>query len=281
MIEVLSIDERIQEYLNEPVWSLPVFDRGARLVQQEAAKASPSVEKITQCILQDQVLTAEVLGLANASFFQGIKTIGHIQDAVARIGMRRVIECVTAASQRKASSAKSAFVQQYTTNLWKHSVACAYGAQWLVRRCGHEEMVMDAFIAGLLHDIGKLLVLKALISVMEKDKDSVRLTKTVADEFLDAMHADYGAGLLKRWNLPEAYSYICQNHHVPRYDTSNVLLVSVRLANHACRKLGFGIQEDKEVQLETCLEANVLGLSDIALAELEIALEDYIARNGA
>lgn len=279
MIEVLSVNERIQKYLNEPVWNLPVFDRGARLVGQEAAKPQPDGERMVQCILQDQVLTAEVLSLANASFFQGIKKIGHIQEAMTRIGLPGVMACVTAAAERKATNLKSAFVQQYMTNLWRHSVACAYGAQWLVRRCDREDLVMDAFIAGLLHDVGKLLVLKALISVMENDKDTIRLTKIVADEFLDAMHAEYGFSLLKKWNLPEIYCDVCKDHHLPRYDTSNTLLVAVRLANHACRKLGFGIHQDKNLQLETCLEASVLGLSDIALAELEIAIEDYVARN--
>lgn len=279
MIEVLSINERIQGYLKEPAWNLPIFDRGVRLVRQEVAKPQPDGEKIVQCILQDQILTAEVLSLANASFFQGIKKIAHVQDAVTRIGLPGVIACISTAVEQRANNTKSSFVQQYMTNLWRHSVACAYGAQWLVRRCDREDLVMDAFIAGLLHDIGKLLVLKALVSVMEKDKDTIRLTKVVADEFLDAMHAEYGDSLLKKWYLPEPYCEVCRNHHLPRYDTANTLLVAVRLANHACRKLGYGIHHDKELQLETCLEASVLGLSDIALAELEIAMEDYVARN--
>ena len=113
---------------------------------------------------------------------------------------------------------------------------------------------MDAYIAGLLHDMGKLLVLKALISVIENDKDTIRLTKVVADEFLDAMHAEYGFSLLSKWNLPEAYCDICKNHHLTRYDTTNTLLTAVRLANQAC-KLGFGIHHDKDLQLETSLEA--------------------------
>lgn len=279
MFEISSIDERIQEYLEEPAWNLPVFDRGARLVQQEASRPNPNAEKLTQCILQDQVLTAEVLSLANAPFFHGIKKVEHIQEVVARVGLRGVLDCVTAAIHRKASNTKSSFVQQYMTNLWKHSAACAYGAQWLVRRCGWEELVVEAYIAGLLHDVGKLLVLKAIISVMEKDKDTIRLTKIVADEFLDALHTEYGARLLRKWNLPEIYCEVCQEHHQARYDTSNILLVAVRLANSACSKLGFGVREDREIQLETSLEASVLGLSDITLAELEIALEDYIARN--
>lgn len=279
MIEVLSVNERVQQYLNEPVWNLPVFDRNARLVRQEAEKSRPDGEKMVQCILQDQVLTAEVLSLANASFFQGIKKIGHIQEAIARIGLPGVMECVTAAAERTTNT-ESAFVRQYMTDLWRHSVVCGYGAQWLVRRCGREDLVMDAYIAGLLHDMGKLLVLKALISVIENDKDTIRLTKVVADEFLDAMHAEYGFSLLSKWNLPEAYCDICKNHHLTRYDTTNTLLTAVRLANQACCKLGFGIHHDKDLQLETSLEASVLSLSDIALAELEIAMEDYVARMG-
>ena len=84
-----------------------------------------------------------------------------------------------------------------------------------------------ACAAGLLHDVSKLLVLKAIISVMEKDKDTIRLTKIVVDEFLDALHTEYGARLLRKWNLPEIYCEICQEHHQTHYDTSNILLIAL------------------------------------------------------
>ena len=54
----------------------------------------------------------------------------------------------------------------------------------------------------------------------------------MADEFLDALHTEYGARLLRKWNLPEIYCEVCQEHHQARYDTSNILLVAVRLANN-------------------------------------------------
>jgi len=276
MFEIASIHDRVREFLDEPGSDLPVFDRTALLVHQEAAKADPDVDKVLAYIAQDQVLVAEVLKVANSSFFRGIKKVSRIQDALVRIGLREVVNCVMMASQRKNYSSRNPFVQQYTSTLWKHSVACAFGAQWLVKRCGYQELAPEAFIAGLLHDVGKLLVLKALVSVGEKDRDAPRITKTAADEFLETMHPECGFLLLEKWNLPESYSQVCRDHHGTDYDTTNILLVVVRLANLVCHKLGIGLTQDPGLVLVTSAEAGLLGLTDIALAELEIAVEDHL-----
>lgn len=277
MFEIASIHDRVREFLDEPGGDLPVFDRTALLVHQEATKADPDTDKVISYIVQDQVLVAEVLKVANSSFFRGIKKISRIQDAVVRIGLREVVNCVMMATQRKNYSSRNPFVQQYTSILWKHSVACAFGAQWLAKRCNYAELAPEAFIAGLIHDVGKLLVLKALVSVGEKDKDAPRITRTAADEFLDTMHPECGFLLLEKWNLPESYCDVCRNHHRSDYDATNIMLIVVRMANLVCRKIGIGLREDRDLVLVTSSEAGVLGLSDIALAELEIAMEDHVA----
>lgn len=278
MFEIASIDERVREFLEEQTSELPVFDRTALLVHQEASKSDPDTDKILGYIAQDQVLVTDVLKVANSAFFRGIKKISRIQDALIRIGLREMVNCVLMASQRKNYSSRNPFVQQYTSTLWRHSVACAFASQWLVKRGGHAELAPEAFIAGLIHDMGKLLVLKALVSVGERDRDAPRITRTAADEFLDSMHTDVGYRLLLKWNLPEVYAVVCRDHHQPEYDSANIVLVAVRLANLACQKLGIGLQPDENLVLVTCSEAGVLALSDVALAELEIAVEDYLAR---
>lgn len=278
MFEVASIHDRVLEFLEEPGGDLPVFDRTALLVHQEASKDDPDTDKVVTLIGQDQILVAEVLKVANSSFFRGIKKVSRIQDAVVRIGLREVVNCVMMATQRKNYASRNPFVQQYTSSLWKHSVACAFGAQWLAKRCGYSDLAPEAFIAGLIHDVGKLLVLKALVSVGERDRDAPRITKTAADEFVDTMHPECGFLLLEKWNLPEPYCLVCRDHHRRDYDTGNILLILVRLANLVCRKLGIGLQSDPDMILVTSSEAGLLGLTDIALAELEIAVEDHIAK---
>ena len=71
---------------------------------------------------------------------------------------------------------------------------------------------------------------------------------------------------------------VCRDHHRKDYDTSNTLLVLVRLANLVCRKLGIGLLQDPDLILVTSNEAGLLGLTDITLAELEIAVEDHVAK---
>ena len=71
---------------------------------------------------------------------------------------------------------------------------------------------------------------------------------------------------------------VCRDHHRADYDTSNIQLVLVRLANLVCMKLGIGLRQDPELVLVTCSEAGLLGLTDITLAELEIAVEDHVAK---
>ncbi|GAB1411143.1 hypothetical protein MASR1M90_22970 [Desulfovibrionales bacterium] len=275
----ISIAERIHEYLNDPASDLPVFSQTALIVQEEAARAEPDTKKILECIERDQVLTMEVLKVANAPFYRGIKKVTRIQDAMVRIGLREMINCVMLASQRANYRSTNASLQHYATGLWKHSVACAFGANWLAQKCGYPELGPEAFISGLIHDVGKLLVLKALTSPAEQGHDIPRITKTAAEEFIAALHMEYGAALIERWHLPEVYATICRDHHRDDYEATNILLVLVRMANAVCAKLGIGLFVNSDIVLVTCSEAGVLGLSDITLAELEVAVEDYLVRS--
>lgn len=279
MFTVAPIEERIHQYLGDPQSDLPVFDQMAFAVHQEALSPDPDMEKIVEYISQDQVLVTEVLKVANSPFFKGIKRVSRIQEALLRIGLREVVNSVLLITQRKNYDARTPFVRQYTSALWAHSVACAFAAQWLAKNCGYAALAPEAFIAGLIHDVGKLLVLKALVSVSEEDKDAPRITRVAADEFLDSLHPQSGFRLLERWRLPEEYAVVCRDHHLEKYDASNILLVLVRMANLVCHKLGIGLREDKSLVLVAQSEAGVLGLSDITLAELEIAVEDYLARS--
>ena len=61
-----------------------------------------------------------------------------------------------------------------------------------------------------------------------------------------------------------------------KYDQHNDLLVLVRMANHACRKMGIGIERDSAIILESTIEANLLGLSELAVAELQVKMEDSL-----
>src|SRR6185369_17550370 len=101
-------------------------------------------------------------------------------------------------------------------------------------------------------------------------------TQAIVEEVLSSMHVELGYLVMEQWHLPESYCEVVAGHEAEQWDHGNALLALVRLANLACRKLGIGLQADPTMLLFAGAEAQVLGLKEIALAELEIVVEDAL-----
>ncbi len=134
----------------------------------------------------------------------------------------------------------------------------------------------ETFIAGLLHDVGKLFLITVLDDIRASGRISSRPSPELIGELMDTMHAKYGHALLRNWNLPDAYCEIALRHHDEECGDEDILMLLVRLGNHACRKMGIGLKEDPSVMLAATFEAHSLGVSELVLAELEIKLEDSL-----
>jgi hypothetical protein len=79
---------------------------------------------------------------------------------------------------------------------------------------------------------------------------------------------------MQRWNLPEEYSLVARDHHLPEVDANNLVLIVVRLANQMCHKMGIGLKGESSIILHATPEATQLQLSEVDLARLEVRLED-------
>jgi HD-like signal output (HDOD) protein len=91
---------------------------------------------------------------------------------------------------------------------------------------------------------------------------------------MENLHTDQGYSLMQRWNLPEEYSLVARDHHLPAVDANNLVLILVRLSNQTCHKMGIGLKDDPSLVLHATPEANQLQLSEVDLARLEVRLED-------
>ncbi len=267
----------VQAYLKSDKVVLPVFNRTGMRVQQEVAKEDPNVRLIEKIICSDQTLTTQVLRTANSAFFRGLNKVNSIREAIIRLGTNEVANIVTLSAQQVNFRSQDPFVSGLMKKLWQHSVICAIGAQWLARQLKFDPLIMEAFTAGLLHDIGKLLILKVIEVIKCSKSVSVQPSETFVFEVLNSLHAEQGYQLSKNWQLPDAYCHVIQAHHDVEIQTSDTLLILVRMANNACNKMEIGLKSDPELSLETTTEANLLGLNDIFLARLEIQMEDSLA----
>ena len=266
--------EIVQECLRTNNVQLPVFSETSQRLQQELHKDSPDLEGIENLITRDQSLTAQVLRTANSPFYRGLAKTATIRDSIVRLGLNEIFNLVLLASQRSNFRARDPFIKDLMDKLWQHSVACAVGARWIARQCNFRALQNEAFVAGLLHDLGKVLLLKVIDDLKSSGTLTAALNAGVIQQTLTDLHTECGYTLLTNWDLPDFYCIIARDHHKDPFDQANDLLVIVRMANHACWKTGIGMKEDPQFPLATGVEAGLLGLQEIALAELQIELED-------
>jgi putative nucleotidyltransferase with HDIG domain len=135
-------------------------------------------------------------------------------------------------------------------------------------------LAQEAYLAGLLHDIGKLLIITALDEASACSDFGLTLSDQLVDEVISAMHIEQGVQLVTEWNLPEKFAQVIDDHHDDEVDTQDIVVSLVKLANNGCRKTGLGMSKDPELVLPTTAEAQFLGIDEITLAEYEIMLED-------
>jgi HD-like signal output (HDOD) protein len=266
--------EQIVEFAERRKVSLPVLSDVSTKLQAATNSDAYDITPIERAIDRETALATEVLRVANSAFFGGLAEITTIRAAVLRLGFKRVTNLVTLATEKNRYTAKHAEIARLLQVLWHHSSACALASDWIAHRARFPQIAGVAFIGGLIHDIGKLFLLRVLDEMMSENPDGL-YSRELIEEVVNRAHADQGHRLLTAWRLPEVYSVIVRDHHAPVFDPANVPLTVVRLADQACNKLGMGLCPDPSIVLAATAEAQALGLGEIALAELEIALEDF------
>lgn len=266
--------ELINEHLQGDLQDLPVFNSVAVKLQQMLARRDYKMDDVIELTSEDQSLASQVLKVANSSYYAGFSTVATIKDAIVRLGAQEVANMVMMASQFELYRSENEYLNSTMQNLWTHSLACATGAKWLAKKTGYVNLAAESFMGGLLHDIGQLALLKVLDDIHRTRESKAAFSITLIKEILDRMHGDVGYKLLKSWSLPEAYCSIAVNHHKADYDGNDILLVIVRLADKACKKVGKSEHPDETISLISSTEATYLGVNEMTLAELEIVVED-------
>ena len=269
-----SLVGMIDNFVASKTVKLPAFNATALRIQKEVAKEEPDSRLIEKLIVSDQSLTGEVLRVSNSSFYKGLTQVATVRDAIIRMGNIEVSNIVSMVALQHNFRSKNKSIHEIMGKLWRHSVGCAIGANWLARQTGFQPLAHETFIAGLLHDVGKLYVLKVIDDMKASGEIKDLPSDTVINELLQQLHTDQGYTILSNWNLPEKYCRVARDHHLAELDSTNLLLVMVRMANQVCRKMGIGLIEDPAIVLMESREAAQLQLSEMDLARLEVRLED-------
>jgi putative nucleotidyltransferase with HDIG domain len=192
--------------------SLPnVYFRVDRAINHPASSSAD----IGAVLRQDMALTARLLRIGNSAFYGFSRRVEDIDEAVRIIGTRQLHDLVLATvvlSQFKGMDARLVTMQSF----WQHSLACGIAARAIAKR-RRENNIERFFVAGLLHDIGSLVLYQqfperaqaALERHLQTDvglEDAERST-------VGCDHGAVGAALMTAWTLPQFFREAALNHH--------------------------------------------------------------------
>lgn len=172
---------------------------------------------IAKLIEKDQSLTAKVLRVANSPFYGFSRRISTIELAVVIMGTNTIKEILLSLFMQKfVSRMKSGMFN--LKQFWDYSLYCAVASRLFARKLGFK-LAGEAFVAGLLHDIGILIIAEYFNSKYKEIKTYQRENKvTLLDAeiaILETNHCEIGEYVANKWNLPPQICKAIANHHTP------------------------------------------------------------------
>jgi len=269
-----SLATIINEMIDADRVHLPVHPALVKKVKACLAKQEDDMAPLWVLVSHDPALLCNLFRAANSSFYAGLPKTLTITEAVTRLGTDKAVQAIDKACRDVDGCANADLLPRYMPKLWQHAHGCALGARWLALRCGYQGLAEQAYLAGMLHDIGKQFLLAAMDEVANCGEFPIALSEQLVQEVIATMHVEQGLRLFEEWNLPELYREVVAAHHDEDLDTQNIVVALVKLANKGCRKVGLGLECVPDLVLPTTAEAQFLGIDEIALAEFEIMLED-------
>ncbi|MBF0474604.1 MAG: HDOD domain-containing protein [Deltaproteobacteria bacterium] len=268
--------QSVQEKLDADGWQLPISPPVAAKVQETINQGNFQIQNLSRLIMIDQSLTCQVLREANSGFFAGLRRVTSLDEAITRLGSNRMSAMLEASIKKNVYISPDQKINVLMLDLWRHSLTCALASRWLAEKADYPAMANEAFVAGLLHDVGKLFLLRVMEEIRMTDELHSDLSKELIIEVLQTQHTLQGYNLLSRWNLPEKYCHVVRDHHDENFDATDVLIIMLRLVDLTCQKLGVGLINDPTIVLANSNEAHVGGFNEVMLAELEIKVEQIV-----
>ena len=196
-----NIVEQLREKLSDSSIELPMLPEVAQKVIAMTSSEDCDASQLSSLIHRDQSLAGNILKITNSAAYAGNVKIVSLQQAISRLGINLLREIALAVSVQN-SLFNVPGQEKIISYLWKHSLASSAFAKEIAR--SRRRNVESSYLCGLLHTIGKPIVLKNLHDICKEHK--TRLTPEETLQILDDEHKIISMRLTTEWDLPEQVS---------------------------------------------------------------------------
>jgi len=231
---------------------------------------SSTAQDLHKVIQNDPALCSRILKVVNSAFYGLPRQIGSINRAIVLLGLNAVKNIAIAASLTKLFRGGDLCPKFSARDLWMHSMATAAGSKLI---CDQLKLGLpdEAFLAGLIHDIGIMVEMQSardkLVKVFDEMKfgaEGIPTTnmREIEARLMGADHCAFGAGLCEAWKFPKSFAHVAGHHHDPlALPSGNRMLAAVvHVADCLSAQLNYGFKGDMtviEVDQNICEELHM------------------------
>lgn len=264
--EKVALDEAIMKAME-----LPVLPATTQKVLGLMSDPDVSIEKIKRLISNDPGLATKILKVANSAFYGGFRNIQNLSQAILRLGLNAVRNVVVATSMKNVYK-RFGLAEKL---LWEQLIGAALASSLIARHTKVSDPE-DAFIAGLLHDVGKVVLNneypERFAKVMERVYNDNIPFSIAEKEVFAFSQREVGALVVKKWGFPENLElflkYFDDQEVISKERYMFNLVTIVMMADRMCQKFGMGWRFAGGDSVDFGNLPETLGLSEEALAKL-------------
>jgi HD-like signal output (HDOD) protein len=274
-----SIINVIEDQIVQGDIHLPVLEKMANTVHHLFDREDVSNNQIATVIEKEPAIVVKILNLANSAAFSGVSKVHTVERAIARLGLKNVKNFMMTQALKDIFKGKNPLLYQIFQTWWKHSLACAIFCKRLVERVKRPQLADDAYLLGLLHDIGTVFILNTIERVNEEMEGCFENNAELLQEILDSLHARASGEILRKLEFDENFCRIVATHHTPDdyEDPENILFNVLQVVNSILCKIGIAIKSDPSLTIISLPSAKRLDVDPVFIAMTEIDIEDEVA----
>ncbi len=239
-------------------------------------------QRIADLLKKDVAISAELIRMSNSAYYRGVMVNKSLAQAISRLGAAATEQAVAELTGREFFTMKTQKYRSLIEKVWKHSIACAYASE-IAADLLNLKLAADPFSMGLLHDIGKLVLLQIIADMERKGKFNGGITTDKLIDTISTYHCVFGARLLEKWKYADSYVKCASNHEdigpdkdEDQEETPPQEILIVRFANMAAKSMGYSLEEKdySDLDLENIESASHLKLNLIKITKLKERLTE-------
>ncbi len=241
-----GVDEEIIESITQLIDQLPALPWVVQKILNLIHREESSIREVAEVISLDPALAARVLRLVNSALFALAEPVTTVYHAVKLLGLAEIRNLALGLKIMDSLVPEQGVLDR--GSFWEHNLACAVAARQIAKRTGVVDPE-EAFMGGLLHDIGKLILdgyfQELWWDVLHKAKAEKRPPVEMEAKLIGVPHTRVGRMLAEHWRIPELHQMAIEHHHGVPPDLAlpeqeRLLCSTVQAANLLARWLDLG-----------------------------------------